>query len=102
MAKLLLDKMTDEIHLIYSLYKPITKPDCIKPIADIFRKHIVDQGNNLVASIKAQNEMTEKEISIKDILDKSSYMDNLLEMLSFYKEMVIKCFDSDTKFKSMI
>ena len=45
--------------------------------------------------------MTEKEITIKDILDKSTYMDNLIEMLSFFKEMVIKCFDSDTKFKSM-
>jgi hypothetical protein len=49
MAKLLEDKMMDELNLIYSLYKPITKHDCIKPIAEIFRRHIVDRGNNLVA-----------------------------------------------------
>jgi hypothetical protein len=46
--------------------------------------------------------MTEKEITIKDILDKSTYMDNLIEMLSFYKEMAVKCYDNDNKFKSMI
>lgn len=46
--------------------------------------------------------MTEKEITIKDILDKSTYMDNLIEMLSFYKEMAEKCYDSDTRFKHTI
>jgi len=80
--------MSDDLQLIYCLYKPVTKPDCIKPIAETFKKHIIDKGNSLVASIKAQNAMTEKEISVKDILEKSSYMDSLLEMLSYYREMV--------------
>lgn len=45
--------MLDDLTLVYSLYKPVTKPDCLKPIAEILRKHIVTEGNSLVASIKA-------------------------------------------------
>ena len=100
LQKLLKEKRTDDLGLLYSLYKPV--PDCLAPIGIQFRKHIIEEGQALVKSVEAQHKQGDKEITIKDVLDKSSYVESLLEMLTSLKNMVKKTFSNDSIFKSQM
>lgn len=95
---MLKEKRLEDLALLYSLYKPMTQ--CLAPIALQFRQHIIEEGSQLVRSVEANHKQVEKDLSIKDIIEKSSYVENLLEMLKSLKNMVKDTFCSDTVFKS--
>ena len=85
---MLVEKRAEELKLMYDLYKPCTRTDCLRPIADMFRLHIVSEGQGLVHSIETQNNQSGKPLSVKEILEKSQYVESLLEILNSYKTMV--------------
>jgi hypothetical protein len=83
---------------MYDLYKPCTQPECLRPIADMFRLHIIQEGQILVKGVETQNPQG-KAFTVKDVLEKSHYVEHLLEMLNNYKVMVKDQFNNDALFK---
>ena len=75
LKKLLDEKRGEELRLLYDLYKPCTQTECLRPIADMFRLHIIEEGQSLVKSVDTVNRASGKLLSCKDVLEKSQYIE---------------------------
>jgi hypothetical protein len=93
MINLFTQKDFDTLSLLYKLYSPI-KDAGLKPIADEFKFYLIQQGK---LSISQCESATGKE-SAKNVLLNSGIVEKLLEMHTYYKDMVDKCFSKDTLF----
>jgi cullin 1 len=84
----------DDIKMLYVLYKPIKEG--LKPVADIYKSHLIDQGRNLVESCATQSEG--KDLSLKEMLTNSNIVERILSLLTHNSRVIKNCFDSDTQF----
>ena len=80
--------------MLYVLYKPIKEG--LKPVADIYKSHLIDQGRNLVESCATQSEG--KDLSLKEMLTNSNIVERILSLLTHNSRVIKNCFDSDTQF----
>ena len=64
----------------------------------MFRLHIIEEGQLLVKGVETLNAQG-KPLTVKDVLEKSRYIEHLLDMLNNYKIMVKDQFNNDALFK---
>ena len=73
--KLLMEHQFDNLTLLYRLYK-FNGEESLKPIAAIFKQHVIQRGKNLVESVESTSDG--KTLNLKEILANSNIIDKLI------------------------
>ena len=94
MINLFTQKDFDTLGLLYKLYSPV-KDAGLKPIADEFKFYLISQGK---LNISQCEQATQGKESAKNVLLNSGIVEKLLEMHSYYRDMVDECFGKDPLF----
>lgn len=87
---LLKDHQFNNLALLYRLFN-FSGQDSLKPIADKFKLHILEEGSTLVNSVETRKP-DGKELGLNEILNTSNLVDRLIKMVYHFQSMLKECF----------
>jgi tRNA U34 5-methylaminomethyl-2-thiouridine-forming methyltransferase MnmC len=95
---LLKHDLLDDLGLLYTLYLD-EQERYLQPIAQAFRDHIFEQGQQLVARVDFSQEEHKEHTKIKEILSQTQLIEQVVAMLEKFQNMVRTCFKGNSYFE---